>query len=146
MIEGLDGSRGDLANRGPRLVHEAPRPAVVQPHQDAARGVVVGMAPVVQVVSVLGRQAVLNPGDRLGAVTRPHLLDAECEDRTVLDRGRHGRQVQRRAATRTRVVDVDDRRLVEAGLAEPALSPHAALVAEPARHGVADDDEAEVVG
>ena len=60
-------------------------------------------------------------------------------------RGRHGGQVQGRAAAGARVVDVDDGRVAEAGLAQPGLAAHAALVAQPAGHGVAHDDEAELV-
>ena len=69
----------------------------------------------------------------------------EGQDRPVLDGGRHGRQVQRRAAAGARVVDVDDGGLAQAGLAQPGLAAHAALVAQPPGHGVADDDEPELV-
>ena len=91
-------------------------------------------------------RAVLDARDRLGTVTGPHLLDAEREHGPVLHRRRHGGQVQGRAPARARVVDVDDGRLVESGLAQPGLPAHAALVAQPTGHGVAHDDEAELVG
>ena len=110
---------------------------VVEAHEDAAGRVVVLVAPLVQVVAVLRRQAVLDPGDRLGPVARPHLLDAQGEDGAVLDGGRHRGQVQRGAAAGARVVDVDDGRLVEPGLAQPGLAAHAALVAQPPGHRVA---------
>ena len=141
----LTAADGDLAHRRARLGHEALRPCVVEPHQDAPGRVVVLVTPFVQVEPVLRRQAVLDPGDRLGAVARPHLLDAQRQDRAVLHGGRHGRQVQRRATSGARVVDVDDRRLVEPRLAQPALAAHAALVVQPPGHGVADDDEPELV-
>ena len=74
-----------------------------------------------EVVTVLGGQAVLDAGDRLGAVPGPHLLDAQGEHGAVLDARRHGRQVQRGAPPGARVVDVDDGHLAEPGLAEPGL-------------------------
>ena len=100
----------------------------------------------VQVVAVPGRQAVLDPGDGLGAIAGPHLLCAHGQDGTVLHPRGHGGEVQRRAAAGARVVDVDDGRLAEAELAQPRLPAHAALIAQPARGGVADDHEADVGG
>ena len=41
-------------------------------------------------------------------------------------------EVQRRGAPGTRVVDVDDRDVAQAGLAQPGLAPDAPLVVEPA--------------
>ena len=121
------------------------RPGVVEAHEDAAGRVVVLVTPVVQVVPVLGRQAVLDPGHGLGAVARPHLLDAQRQDRAVRTVAAIGRQVQRRAAPGARVVDVDDGRLAQPRLAQPGLAAHAALVVQPPGHGVGDDDEAELV-
>ena len=146
VVEGLGGGTGDLAKRRARLGHQPSGPGVVEAHEDAA-GRVVGVGPsCVQVVPVLRRQAVFDPCDGLAAVPGQHLLDAEGKHRAVPDGGGHRRQVQGRAPTRTRVVDVDDRRLAEPGLAQPALAAHATLVAQTAGHRVAEDHEPQLLG
>jgi hypothetical protein len=94
VLEGLGGRGGDLAHGGADLGHEAMGPAIVEAHQDAAGGVVVGVTAVVQVVAVFRRQPVLNAGDRPGPVARPHLLDAQRQHGPVLGDGRHGGQVE----------------------------------------------------
>ena len=145
VAERLDGGGGDLADGQPDVLHAALGPHVVEAHEDAASRVVVSPAPLVQVVAVLRRQAVLDSRHRLPPVAGPHLLDAQGEHGAVRGGGGHGGQVQGRAPAGTRIVDVDDGGLAQSGLAQPGLPAHAALVAQAVGHGVPDDDEPEIV-
>ena len=95
VVERLDGGRGHLARGHPPILHQPLGPAVVETHQNAARRVVVGVTPVVQIMAVVGRQAVFDPGHGLGPIARPHLLDPEGQDRPVQGGRDQGGQVQR---------------------------------------------------
>jgi len=75
---GLGRGRGDLVDGGPEDVDLVADPLGVEPHEDTA-GVVLDGGP--ELGALVGRQAVLDAGDRLLAVSGPHLLDAHHEHR-----------------------------------------------------------------
>ena len=145
MVECLDGGRGNLAHGDPSISHQALRPTVVEPHQDAA-----GRVRRPRVVGHAGHggnrpETVLDPRHGLGPVPCPHLLDAEGQNGAVRGARDHGGEVQGGAPPGAGVVDIDDRHIAHPGLTEPGLAAHTCLIVQPARRGVADDDQPELI-
>ena len=141
VLAGLGRGGGELLQRGPPLLHQVDGPRRVEGHENRPGRI---LELLVHADPIGQGHPVLDAGQGLATIARPHLLHPDGQDRAGAGQAGQRGQVQGGGATGTGVVDVDDAGVAQAGLSEERLAPDAALVEQAAGGGVAEHHQIDV--